>query len=146
MARPRKDRLVTYNPNVSYFKPRGIPMVKLEETHLAIDELEALRLADLIGLSHEEAGQKMGVSRATFGRIVQQARYQVANALINGKAIKIEGGNYRIISEKRIFRCKVCEHHWEEKSGTGRPKDCPACYNDEFYRISATLPEKDASS
>ena len=69
-----------------------------------------------------------------------------ANALINGKAIKIEGGNYRIISEKRIFRCKVCEHHWEEKSETARPKDCPACYNDEFYRISDTLPEKDASS
>lgn len=136
MVRPRKDRLVTYNPNVCYFKPRGIPMLDLEETHLAIDELEALRLADLVGLSHEEAGQKMGVSRATFGRIVQQARRRVADALIKGKAIKIEGGNYRIISEIRIFKCKACEHRWEENKGVGRPKACPVCNEDELFRIS----------
>ena len=139
MVRPRKDRIVTYNPNVCYFKPRGIPMLDLEETQLAIDELEALRLADLMGLSHEEAGQKMGVSRATFGRIVQQARHRVADALISGKAIKIEGGNYRIVSGKRLFKCKVCDHHWEEQPGTGRPRACPACYKNDFIRISASL-------
>jgi predicted DNA-binding protein (UPF0251 family) len=136
MVRPRKDRLVTYNPNVCYFKPRGIPMLDLEETHLTIDELEALRLADLVGLSHEAAGQKMGVSRATFGRIIQKARQRVADALIYGKAIKIEGGNYRLVSEERIFTCKSCQHRWEEQKGTGRPKACPMCQHDDFYRIS----------
>ncbi len=138
MVRPRKDRLVTYNPDVCYFKPRGIPMLDLEETLLTIDELEALRLADLVGLSHEEAGHKMGVSRATFGRIVQQARQRVADALINGKAIKIEGGNYRIIKENRVFECQECRHRWEEQHGTGRPKACPYCSKDKFYRISDT--------
>lgn len=111
-------------------------MLDLEETHLTIDELEALRLADLIGLSHEEAGQKMGVSRATFGRIVQQARNHVADALIHGKAIKIEGGTYRIVSEKRIFKCNDCRHSWEEEMGTGRPMACPKCGKENFFRTS----------
>ena len=84
MARPQKDRIVAFNPNVSYFKPRGIPLLELDEVGLTVDEREAIRLADLQGLSHEEAGKRMGVSRATFGRIVQRARYAVADALING--------------------------------------------------------------
>lgn len=141
MVRPRKNRLVTNNPSVCYFKPRGIPMLDLEETRLTIDELESLRLADAVGLSHEAAGEKMGVSRATFGRIVQQARYRVADALINGKAIKIEGGNYRLVSEERIFACQSCRHHWQERKATGRPKACPACQNDELQPISETSPE-----
>ena len=95
MVRPKKDRIVGFNPDVSYFKPRGIPLVDLDEVCLTVDEREAIRLADLLGLSHEEAGRKMGVSRATFGRIVQQARNTVADALINGKAINVEGGNHR---------------------------------------------------
>jgi len=104
MVRPKKNRIVAFNPNVSYFKPRGIPMTDLIEVCLTVDERESIRLADLLGMSHEEAGRSMGVSRATVGRIVQQARKVVADALINGKAIKIEGGNYSITGEKRIFR------------------------------------------
>ena len=73
MVRPRKDRMVAFNPEVSYFKPRGIPMVDLDEVCLTVDEREAIRLADLLDMSHEEAGRCMGVSRATFGRIVQRA-------------------------------------------------------------------------
>ena len=82
MVRPRKDRMVDIDPRASYFKPRGIPMIDLQEVRLTIDELEALRLADLNGLSHEQAGKEMGVSRATFGRIVETARRIVADALI----------------------------------------------------------------
>jgi predicted DNA-binding protein (UPF0251 family) len=136
MVRPRKDRLVAYNPDISYFKPRGIPMLELEEVRLTIDEVEALRLADLISLSQEEAGQRMGVSRATFGRIIQSARSAVADALINGKAIKIEGGSYRMVSDKRIFMCKGCHHRWEAPRGTGRPAECPSCHQQDFYRSS----------
>jgi len=134
MVRPKKDRIVGFNPGVSYFKPRGIPMVDLDEVRLTVDEREAIRLADLMGMSHEAAGRKMGVSRATFGRIVQQARKVVADALISGKAINIEGGTYRLVSETRTFRCRKCYHQWEEPRCTGRPQCCPACRHEDFYR------------
>jgi predicted DNA-binding protein (UPF0251 family) len=138
MVRPRKDRYVAFNPEVSYFKPRGIPMFELEEIQLTVDEREAIRLADLLGMSHEEAGRQMGVSRATFGRITQQARRKVADALINGKAINVEGGNFRIIKGPRLFKCDGCGHEWEEPMGTGRPEKCPECGGDKFCRIPKT--------
>lgn len=135
MGRPRKDRLVAFNPTISYFKPRGIPMMELTEVCLTVDEREALRLADLDGLSHEDSGQCMGVSRATFGRILHKARQTVADALINGKAIRIDGGNYRMVDEKRQFSCRKCQHRWNEPLGTGRPDACPACGQDDFHRF-----------
>ena len=134
MGRPRKNRLVEHRPEVSYFKPRGIPMLDLDEVALTVDEREAIRLADLLDMSHEEAGRQMGVSRATFGRIVQNARRVVADALINGKAINIDGGNYKIVSETRLFRCRECSHTWEEQPGTGRPQGCPNCTHQDFFR------------
>lgn len=93
--RPPKDRWVAFNPDVCYFKPRGVPLVNLEEVHLTLDECEALRLADLLNLSQAEGGRQMGVSRATFGRILQQARRRVSEALVEGKAIRIAGGCYK---------------------------------------------------
>ncbi|NQT10189.1 MAG: DUF134 domain-containing protein [Desulfobacteraceae bacterium] len=135
MVRPRKNRRVAFDPDVSYFKPRGIPMIELEEVCLTVDECESIRLADLIGMSHEEAGSSMGVSRATFGRIVQQARKIIADALINGKAINIEGGNYKINEEKRIFMCCKCNKQWEEPRGTGRPHYCPSCNHEKLFRV-----------
>jgi uncharacterized protein len=135
MARPRKDRIVAYNPDVSYFKPRGIPMVDLDEVLLTVDEREAIRLADLLGYSHEDAGERMGVSRATFGRIIQKARQQVADALINGKAINIEGGNYRLVMDRRLFLCQDCNSQWEAPQQTGRPSQCPTCNGQNFYRF-----------
>ena len=137
MGRPHKKRFVAYNPGVCYFKPRGIPMLDLEEIRLTIDEREALRLADLEGLSHEEAGQMMGVSRATFGRIIEQARKVVADALINGKAIHIEGGNYEISDTERLFKCEKCEYQWYEDCGTGRPRACPSCRHTGIHRVSS---------
>jgi predicted DNA-binding protein (UPF0251 family) len=77
------------DPRADYFKPRGIPLRQLEYIALEVDELEALRLADHLGLSHEEAGDLMKVSRPTFGRIVGRARQKVADALLHGKAIQI---------------------------------------------------------
>lgn len=139
MVRPRKDRFVAYNPDVSYFKPRGIPMMELDEVKLTVDEREAVRLSDLMGLSHEDAGRRMGVSRATFGRIIQKARKTIADALINGKAINVEGGNYRIIDQPRIFVCTKCRHQWEEPRGTGRPAHCPECRHIEVQRILNTV-------
>lgn len=135
MVRPQKSRRVAFNPEISYFKPRGIPMFDLEEVRLTVDQREAIRLSDLQGMSHEEAGGHMGVSRATFGRIIQQARKAVADALINGKAINVEGGCYRIVNKVRLFQCINCNFEWEEPFGSGRPKHCPSCKENELYRL-----------
>jgi uncharacterized protein len=90
MSRPKKCRFVGCNPRALYFKPRGIPLFQLEETGLDMDELESVRLADYEGLYHEDAAVKMGISRATFGRILNNARRKIADAIVNGKALKIE--------------------------------------------------------
>ena len=140
MVRPLKDRMVAFNPEINYFKPRGIPIIDLEEVRLTVDQREAIRLSDLLGMSHEEAGRRMGVSRATFGRIIQRARKAVADALINGKAINVEGGSYKMISATRTFFCLNCRHEWQEPFGTGRPVCCPACKEDDFRRVGRNRP------
>lgn len=96
MPRPRVCRRVGFQPNVTYFKPVGIRITELEESVLTVDEFEAVRLKDLLNLGQEEAAKKMNISQPTFHRIVSSARKKIADALINGKAIKIEGGNYKM--------------------------------------------------
>ncbi|HJV92863.1 MAG: DUF134 domain-containing protein [Betaproteobacteria bacterium] len=92
MVRPLKCRMIGVSPTATYFKPRGIGMMLLEEVSLELDELEALRLADLDGLYQAEAAERMGISRQTFANIVARARRKVADALIHGKALKIDHG------------------------------------------------------
>ena len=99
MVRPKKNRIVENQPEISYFEPQGISKISLEEVSLAVDGLESIRLSDLLGLSYEEAGKRMGVSRATFGRIIQEARKVIADAFINGKAINVEGGNFTLMGK-----------------------------------------------
>ncbi len=89
MPRPRKHRRVCCSPSAYYYKPRGIPVGELQEVTLDHDELESLRLADLLAYSHEKAANEMNISRATFGRIVEEARKKVVDGILNGKAIKI---------------------------------------------------------
>jgi len=92
MSRPCRCRRIRCNPDTNYFKPRGIPLDMLEEVNLALDELEAVRLADREGLYQEVAAKKMGISRQTFGNIINSAHRKIADVLLNGKALKIEGG------------------------------------------------------
>jgi predicted DNA-binding protein (UPF0251 family) len=73
-----------------YFKPQGIPLLVLREVDLSLDELESVRLADYEGCHHQTAAQRMKISRATFGRIVNEARRKIAEALTQGKALRIE--------------------------------------------------------
>jgi predicted DNA-binding protein (UPF0251 family)/predicted Fe-Mo cluster-binding NifX family protein len=96
MPRPRKCRRIAGTPRVTYFKPHGIPMWELDEVSLAYEGHEALRLADLEGMTQEESAQYMGVSRHTFGRILAGARRVVAEAVINGLALRIQGGVYMV--------------------------------------------------
>jgi len=95
MSRPCRCRRVRCKPDTNYFKPRGIPLDILEEVNLTLDELEAVRLADLEGLYQEDAAKKMNISRQTFGNIIEMARKKIADALLNAKALKIEGGTVR---------------------------------------------------
>ena len=92
MPRPSHCRRVSALPKVNYFKPKGIPMSDLDERVLPLDGLEALRLADYEGRNMDEAAARMGVSRHTFGRLLRRARHCVAEALVNGLALRIEGG------------------------------------------------------
>lgn len=94
MPRPKKSRRICCSPTSTYFKPRAIPMSKLQISTLQLDELETIRLADFDHLSHEEGASKMKISRATFGRILEKARFKVADAILNGKAIEINLTNY----------------------------------------------------
>ncbi len=110
MPRPQKCRRVSYLPNVTYFKPAGIPMVNLKEIRLSIEEAEAIRLKDLENLEQEQAAERMNISRPTFQRVLASGRKKIADALLSGKALKIEGGNYEISS--RQFNC-LNGHKWE---------------------------------
>jgi uncharacterized protein len=110
----------------------------LEEIILSVDEFEAVRLADFEGLYQERAAEKMGVSRQTFGRIIESARHKLAETLVRGKALKIEGGEVEVTALRK-FQCDECGHSWELPFGTGHPENCPACNGGNIHR---TGPEK----
>jgi predicted DNA-binding protein (UPF0251 family) len=105
----------------------------LEEVILNVDEFEAIRLADLESLYQDQAAEKMNVSRQTFGRIIESAHKKVAEALVQGKALKIEGGEFEMAAMRK-FKCYDCRHSWELPYGTGRPENCPFCRGDNIRR------------
>jgi len=125
MPRPRKCRWVNWEPGASYFKPQGIPLRDLGEVNLTVDELEAVRLAHLEGLYQQQAAEQMNISRQTFGRILESAHRKIAQALVNGDALRIEGGSYAL--PEAIFYCRECEYNWEVPPDFPRPPDCPQC-------------------
>ena len=127
MSRPPKCRRVGFLPGVTYFKPAGIPLRDLEEVRLSVEEAEAIRLKDLEGLEQEEGAEKMNVSRPTFQRVLASARLKMADALLNGKAIRIEGGNFEMSPLR--FRCAY-GHEWDvpfEVATSAPPQLCPTC-------------------
>jgi uncharacterized protein len=101
-------------------------MSLLEEVTLAVDEFEALRLADLEALSHQQAAEKMKISRATFGRIIEKARQKMVDAIVNGKAILIEGGNYRT-GKMLKYCCRHCKSSCQKPVVANKDKNCPLC-------------------
>jgi predicted DNA-binding protein (UPF0251 family) len=93
-GRPEKVRLVQEEPKIGQFSPRGKPG-RPNEIDLGIDQFEAMRLVDYMGLRQSQAARQMGLSRQTIGRIIKQARKSVSDAIINGKIIRIFGGNVK---------------------------------------------------
>lgn len=89
MTRPRLCRKIKFNPDITYFKPQGVPLRSLEVVEMTLEEIEALRLKNIQGLEQTEAAEKMGTSQSTFQRILTSAYQKISDALINGKAISI---------------------------------------------------------
>ena len=98
-GRPKKYRIVKQDPRISQFSPRGRPG-RPDEVEVSMDEFEALRLADFMGLSQKEAAKSMRISQPTFSRVLTKAHKTLANGLIKGATIKIQGGHYVIISRE----------------------------------------------
>ena len=117
MPRSIQTRRISSGLEERVFKPRGRPIGQLREIALSLDELEALRLADREGLYQAEAAERMGVSRATFARIVTSARSKVAEALVEGHALSIRGGE---ITRSRCRR-SPCPLHG---SGPRKGRSC----------------------
>jgi len=90
MPRPRLCRRIRFRPNITYFKPRGVPMRHLEIVELTTEEVEALRLKNIEDLDQVDCAKQMKTSQSTFQRILSSAYKKVTEALIKGKAIKIK--------------------------------------------------------
>jgi predicted DNA-binding protein (UPF0251 family) len=101
MPRPRRRRRVRFRPDITFFRPEGVKESYLEESILTVDEFEAVRLKDLEDLDQEEAAKKMNISQPTFHRLITSARKKIADAIVKGKAIKIEGGVFRMVGPGR---------------------------------------------
>jgi len=135
VPRPKCCRRVAGLPRCKVFKPAGIPACSLEEVILTVDELEAVRLADLQGLYQEQAAEQMNISRQTFGRIIESAHRKVAETLVEGKALRIEGGVITM-ADMRTFKCHDCQHAWGLPFGAGRPQECPKCKGLNIHRAT----------
>ncbi len=127
MPRPRKRRRVWHEPLPAIFKPVGVPLHRLASITLLHEELEALRLTDLEERYQADAAEQMGVSRSTLQRIIAEARRKVTQALVEGAALHIEGGTFRVPTVR--WQCDDCGQRWEVEhgSGQGAPARCPAC-------------------
>lgn len=136
MGRPPKCRRVEYMPHCTFFKPAGIPLYRLEEVSLGVEEVEAIRLKDLEGLEQEECADRMGISRPTFQRLLTGARAKIAEALVKGKAIRVEGGYFQLIT--RRMQCTACKNEWEEPRGNPETETCPKCGSAEIKNITTT--------
>ncbi len=134
MARPCKRRRICDYETGIFFKFRCIPLRKSNVINLQLDELEALRLADVLGMTQEEGAEAMEVSRSTFGRILESAHRKTARALVEKCALKIEGGP--VTMRSRNFQCRDCGHSWSEPFGSGRPQNCPECKSNNIFRTN----------
>lgn len=114
MPRPKKCRKVGFVPRCLQFVPNSVEDEVVQEVVISIEEVEAVRLSDYEGLEQNNCAERMGISRGTFQRIINLSRRKVADALVNGKAIRIEGGCYK--REHCTLICKCCGHKWNDSS------------------------------
>ena len=133
MPRPKNKRIVHEPPLFSEFKPVGIKGQSLEQILLTLDEFEAFRLADDIGLSHAEAADEMEISRSTFTRLIETSRKKIAELIINGKLLTIEGGNIHF--RKNLMRCQSCGHMFRINFNETLT-ECPSCNSKNLLNLA----------
>ena len=133
MSRPERERSVYTPPFFTEFKPIGIPSKLLKETLLSLDEYEAFRLADHMGLSHNEAADEMEISRSTFTRLIEKARKKIADFLIEGQVLTIDGGNIHF--RNNIIRCRDCGYMFKTKIGASFT-ECPECKSKNLLNLA----------
>jgi len=135
-ARPVIDKIVNTLPLYIYYKPHGVSLEKLKEETLNLEEIEALNLKDHQDLDQKTAAEKMGISRSTFQRLLKAARKKMIRAIIEGKAIKFEGGNYIQDEEIKKTKCLRGIYHFRIKKNDIKEKNqehkisnikCPEC-------------------
>ena len=126
MSRPKCCRQIGAMPLRSCFQPEGAGLVPCEEVLLTLDEYEAVRLADLEGLYQEQAALRMNISRQTFGRIIEAAHRKLADVIVNGKTLRIEGGTVSM-EGKEPFRCPRCRRALGSACDKGQGEGCPHC-------------------
>ncbi len=133
MARPEKERTVYNPPLFTEFKPLGAAARFLGEIQMSLDEYEAFRLTDYEGLLHEEAANEMGISRSTFTRLIEKSRKKIAELIINGKLLSIDGGNIHF--RKNIIRCNDCGYMFKINFQTTFDK-CPECDSSNLINLA----------
>ena len=136
MRAARKCRNVMYPPQRLTFKPAGVPGNVLEEIALTVDEYEAIRLADYEELEHQEASQRMNISRPTFTRLIKKSRNKIAIFLIECRRLEISGGNFHFKSD--IAQCRDCGayiYHEINKKATR----CPQCGSENIESLAEKL-------
>ncbi len=133
MPRPQSNRIIHEPPLFSEFKPLGIKGQDLEQILLTLDEFEAFRLADQLGLSHAEAAEEMEISRSTFTRLIEKSRKKIADFIIQGKLLTIEGGNVHF--RRNIIRCQNCGHMFKSRF-TDLITECPSCHSNNLLNLA----------
>ena len=126
MSRPKCCRQIGDMPGKTCFQPEGATPSSFEVVLLTLDEYEAIRLADLGGLYQEQAASRMKISRQTFGRIIDVAHRKIADVLVNGKVLKIEGGSVSMKAEKPV-RCPRCRRAFSPDCNKQNEMSCPHC-------------------
>ena len=133
MARPQSDRIVHEPPLFSDFKPMGVRGQDLGQVLLTLDEFEAFRLADQVGMSHAAAAEEMGISRSTFTRLIEKARKKIADFIIQGKMLTIEGGSVHF--RNNILKCQSCGHMFKTNMDNNI-SECPACHSGNLINLA----------
>ena len=133
MPRPQKDRIVHSPPLYTSFKPQGLRRSELQQLPLSLDEFEAIRLADYMGMEHSEAAEEMEISRSTFTRLIEKARNKMAIFLIEGKELIIEGGNVHF--RGNMIKCYDCGHMFRTDFKK-MVRNCPVCNSENLLDLA----------
>ncbi len=135
MARPKNKRIVFEPPLYKIFSPQGSGDVLLDKVRISLDEFEAVRLADYSGLTHKEASEVMEISRPTFSRLIEKARKNIADIVINGKQLIIEGGSVHF--RNNIVKCLDCKSLYKTKIEEC-VTECPVCHSNNLMDFAGS--------